>query len=217
MSAGRLIALLAAVMSVPAQAADIRVNPQFWGELDVSATLAPGWRLTALSVARDGEGLPDPALWGGGAILDRRFGDLTVSVGDLAVVARSPLSGARLDVDVPLIAVSYKWSIAGFAVSDRNRLEDLIGVPADPWRYRNRLTLEHPVAGIGPLSSIFASEEIFYDLRMRQWTRSRGQIGVGMAAGHDAELRLYYLRQDDRAALPRAINALGVTLAIELR
>jgi hypothetical protein len=209
--------LLAIFAASPAVAADLAANPQFWGELDVSADLAPDWRLTALSVAREGDALPDPTLWGGGAILDRRFGDLTVSLGDLAVAVRGPVSGASLDVDVPLAAVSYARRIGGFEVADRNRIEDLIGVPGDPWRYRNRLSVERPVSGLGPLSSIFASEEVFYDLQAHDWSRSRAQIGVAIAAAPHTELRLFYLRQDDRSGLPRAVNALGVTLAFDLR
>ena len=42
-------------------------------------------------------------------------------------------------------------------------------------------------------------------------------IGVGFRAAADAELRVYYLRQDDRFIPPRPINALGITLAVELR
>ncbi len=92
----------------------------------------------------------------------------------------------------------------------------MIGVPNDPWRYRNSFTVEYPVTGLGALSSIFANEEVFYDLAARQWERSRAQIGVGLAVGPNAEVRIYYLRQDDRFALPHAINALGVTLILDL-
>jgi len=216
MSGVRRLALLAAFSASPAVAADLTTNPQAWGEADLSANIAPGWRVTALSVIRAGDGLPNPTLWGGGAIVDRQFGDLTISAGDLEVVVRSPVSGGRLDVNVPLAAFSYEWKIAGFLVSDRNRFEDLVGVPSNPWRYRNRLSAEHPVTGLGRVSSIFASEEVFYDFKTRQWERSRAQVGVGVAAAPNADVRVYYLRQDERSSLPRAINGLGVTLALEL-
>jgi hypothetical protein len=211
-----LLALLLALAASPASASSLTDNAQAWGEIDVAASFAPGWRVTALSVLRAGQALPNPALWGGGAIADRKLGDLTLSAGDIEVVVRNSVSGDRLDVNVPLAAISYGWKWAGFEVSDRNRFEDLIGVPGDPWRYRNRVDIEHPVTGLGPVSAIFANEEVFYDFGARQWERSRAQIGLALTAAPDAELRIYYLRQDDRFARPRTINALGLALILDL-
>ena len=200
-----------------AQAGGLPPNSQLWGELDISASPSPDWRLTALTVDRNGEGLPNPTLFGGGLTLDRRLGHWTVTVGDLAAAARNPITGARLNVDLPLASLAYDATVAGLLISDRNRIEDLVGVPGDPWRYRNRLSVERPLEGLGPLVSAFASEEVFYDLSKQQWSRSRATIGVGFRAAADAELRVYYLRQDDRFIPPRTINALGITLAVELR
>ena len=98
-----------------------------------------------MAVARAGDGLPNPALWGGGVRVDRKFGDRNISAGDLDVAARSAVSGARVNVNVPLAAIAYEGKIAGFVISDRNRAEDLVVLKADPWRYRNR-----PVRGASP-------------------------------------------------------------------
>jgi hypothetical protein len=216
MSGAKRLALLLALAASPVTAADLKANPQIWGEIDLSANIAPEWRVTAMAVDRVGDGLPNPTLWGGGAIVDRKFGTLTISAGDLEVVARSPVSGASLAVHVPLAALSYDWKVAGFIVSDRSRVEDLVGVRTNPWRYRNRLSADHPIQGMRPLSAVFASEEVFYDFGTRHWTRSRAQVGLGLAAARNAEVRVYYLRQDQRSSLPRAVNGLGMTVALEL-
>ncbi len=213
----RIALVLLCLAGGPAAAADLSTNAQVWGEVDVSATPAPDWRVTLLTVVREGESLPNPTLWGGGVTIDRTFGALTLSAGDLAVAARNPINGKTLDVDLPLAALSYNWRIAGFAMSDRNRFEDLVGVPGNPWRYRNRLAVEHALSRVRPLASIFASEEVFYDFQAGMWSRSRAEIGLGIAAARGADLKIYYLRQDNRSSLPRAVNALGVTWAFDLR
>jgi hypothetical protein len=213
----RILFVLVILAAGRATAADLRANAQVWEEVDVSASLSRDWKLTGMSVAREGDGIPNPSLWGGGLTLDRRFGDLTISVGDLAVVTRSAVTGKRTDVDLPLAALSYSWRIGGFKVSDRNRFEDLVGALGDPWRYRNRISVEHPLAHMAPIVSVFANEEGFYDLHAGSWSRSRAEVGLGLAVVRGADLKIYYLRQDNRSGLPRAVNALGVTWAFDLR
>ena len=152
----------------------------------------------------------------GGLIVDYHLGNWTLSAGDLEAVARNPRSGARLDVNLPLASFTYSWHLGDFHISDRNRVEDLDGVPGNPWRYRNRVSVEHTVTGLGPVSSVFVTDEAFLDLQTVQWTRNRTQLGFTVDIARRAQLQLYYLRQDDRVALPSAINALGTTLVIEL-
>jgi hypothetical protein len=170
-----------------------------------------------LGVVRDGDGLPNPALAGGGVTLDSRSGPWTFTVGDLWVVVRSPASRASLDIDVPLVALAYGASFGGFAVSDRNRFEQLDGAPGEPWRYRNRLQVDHPVTGLGPVASVFASDEVFYEFSQDRWVRNRAQVGVAFSLRHREQIQVYYLRQDDRDARPGALNVLGLAYKVVLR
>lgn len=209
-------AVLAALGLLAAAKAHAAPDTQVWSELDVSGSPAPGWTITGLAVVRQSDTLYNPTLWGGGAIIDRRIGDLTLSLGDLAVVARSAGSGARRTVNVPLAAVTVGHRFGSWTVSDRNRFEQLRGIPGEPWRYRNRLEIDRDLTGTGPLTSLFVSEEAFYDLTAHQWTRSRAQAGLVLRAARNASVKVYYLRQDDHAGAPRAINALGLTLAVTL-
>jgi hypothetical protein len=129
-------------------------DDQLWSEVDVSVRAGPA-DITALGVVRDGSGPPNPTLAGGGVIADLPLGGgFTLSGGDLWVRVRTA-SGGGVDVQVPLAAVSYAWRWGGFAFSDRNRAEKLIGAAGDPWRYRNRLAAEHALE-IGPLSTPFS-------------------------------------------------------------
>ncbi len=192
-------------------------NAQLWSGVDVTVPVMRSVSATALGVLRDGDGLPDPTLAGGGITLDGRCGRWTFTAGDLWVAARSAVSGKTLDVDVPLAAAAYGWTFAGARFDDRNRIERLDGAPGDPWRYRNRLLIERVVTGMGPIGSIFASDEVFYDFARQRWSRNRAQIGFGVPVLRRDQIQVYYLRQDDRYARPSTLHALGLAYKVDLR
>jgi hypothetical protein len=206
-----LIGVSAASAGVP------ETNAQVWGEVDVALPVTSTVSATVLGVVRDGDGLPNPALAGGGLTLEARAGSWGFTAGDLWVAVRGSASRKALDVDVPLIAVTYSWSFAGVAFDERNRIERLYGVSGDPWRYRNPLQVAHPLKRLGPIGSVFASDEIFYDFARRSWSRNRAQVGFGLPIDRREQIQVYYLRQDDRYARPGALNALGLTYKVDLR
>jgi len=189
-----------------------RSDTQFWTEADLTVRVTASASMTCLGVIRDGSGLPNPALAGGGGTLDINDGPWTFTAGNLWVVVRSPASGHRTAVDLPLGAVSYEWSFAGVSFSDRNRAENLIGIPGDPWRYRNRVLIDYPVTSLGPIKTLFASDEVFFDFGHDQWSRNRAQFGVVLPVQPNIQMQIYYMRQDDRFSHPGALNILGVTL-----
>ena len=209
-------AFLAVIASSPADCAGLKTDAQLWQEVDLVAPLGPNVTATMLGVMREGDSLPNPALAAGGATFDFRAGAWTFTGGDLWAAARSPVSGTGTDVDLPLAALSYSWSWAGISISERNRFEQLIGLPGDPWRYRNRLAFEMGVEGFGRVSGVFASDEVFYDLQKDRWSRNRAQIGFEIPLAHSAALQLYYMRQDDSNARLSALNIAGTTLKVNL-
>jgi hypothetical protein len=209
--------MLGLLAAPAAQAGVPQANAQVWGEVDLTVPVAPNVSATALAVDRNGEGLPNPTLAGGGLTLDARAGHWTFTLGDLGVAARSAVSGKTVDVDVPLGAVAYGWSLAGLNFDDRSRIERLDGLPGDPWRYRNRLQVSHPLEGLGPIGAVFASDEAFYDFSRQKWDRNRAQVGFSVHVARRQRLDIYYLRQDDRYARPGTLHALGLAYRVVLR
>jgi hypothetical protein len=214
LASAAVVAGLVGASAAPA-AATPASDDQVWSEIDLDAHLSERILLTAAVVDRQGEGPPNPTLWGGGLTADFRLSP-NWSIGGAAyeVQVRAPPSGARLNATLPLAYVTGDLSVSGVHISDRNRLEDVISVPGDPWRYRNRLTLEHPLQSILPVRSIFISDEIFYEFSRQRLSRNRAQIGVTLAPLGPADFLLYLMRQDDAFAWPGGLNILGVSLKI---
>jgi len=197
-------------------AAISRTDSQYWSEVDTTASIAPQAAATVLATSRFGDGLPNPTLFGGGLQLDLFAGPWTFSGADLFVGIRSPASGGQTDVQLPLCAVTYSFKIAGFTISDRNRIERLDGIPGSPSRYRNRLGIDIPTPHAGPVSHVFVTDEGFYDITTSQWNRNRAQAGIGLPLGKSRELQVFFLRQDNRSGAPRSLNVMGTTLKIFL-
>jgi len=211
-----LAAGAAAAASAEAQAVKSADN-QLWSEIDVSAQVAARLALTATVVDRQGDGLPNPTLWGGGLTGDLRLSpNWSIGAGAYEVQARSAVSGGRLNATLPLAYITADGSAGGFHVSDRNRIEDEVGLPGDPWRYRNRLMVERPLHIALPIRSIFVSDEVFYDFGQRRLSRNRAQVGVTLTPVGPAALQLYLMRQDDAFAHPSGLNILGLTLKVEI-
>jgi hypothetical protein len=190
------------------------IDSQLWGEVDVRGVVG-GVDLTALGVMRQSASLPDPTLIGGGLIVGTGLGgSWSVEAGDLWVRAKTA-AGAAIDVDVPLVAAIYRWSLGDVTMGERLRFEQLTGIPGEPWRYRNRLDAAYPI-DLGLVRGIVASDEIFYDFGQSAWSRNRAQLGVEVASGGPTMLTIGYLRQDDRLADPTGINAVCATLVINV-
>jgi hypothetical protein len=64
-------------------------------------------------------------------------------------------------------------NIGPMGFSDRVRIEELIGVPKDPWRYRNLVSVVVTAPILGLIKSLTASDEIFVDLSSGRLKRSR--------------------------------------------
>ncbi len=114
-----------------------------------------------------------------------------------------------------MVALTYAGHLGRFSFSDRNRGERVTGVPGGDWRYRNRLSVSHPLL-IGPVRSVTASDEVFYDGARDRWSRNRAQLGVGLAPLGRLSMQIYILRQDDRFSKPGHLNVLGLALGLKL-
>jgi hypothetical protein len=208
----RVLALLFLLVGVAhaAPASDF----ELWSELDLSAQLGERWSLLFPFVARNSAQLSNPQLVGEGAIVSWRWTERVQLNGGYLVVSL-PNTGRGFTVQAPLAAVTFGQRIGRFRLSDRNRAERLIGVPRDPFRYRNRFVVDVPIAS--EAWRVFAADEVFYDFTAAAWTQNRFQVGAGRRLSRKTALEVYYLERSLRHAAPGSTHALGLTLEVRLR
>lgn len=203
----------AAAAAEPARSTDAQV----WTELDLVVPVSPTVGVTGTAVARIGNGVPNPTLWGGGATVDWRVSHRwTLTAGAYLVAARSAANGARVGARIPLAAVAYSFPLGRLELADRSRIERIDGVPGAPWRYRNRLSASLPMRRAGPIAAVFAADEVFYDFGRGRWSRNRAQVGATLKPIGPVRPQIYLMRQDDRFSRPGTLNILGIGLQARL-
>jgi len=193
------------------------VDSQLWSELDVTRTVGADLSATAIVTTRLGNGLPNPTLTAGGLQIDYRIGAWMISGTGYYVSVRSAETGARIGVWLPAAALTYGIDTGRLALSDRNRVEQLEGLPGSPTRYRNRASAYWQVADGNELADVFITNEFFYDFSRDRWTRNRAQAGLQFQMGADTKLQVYYMRQNNTYGTPDRLNVLGLTVQIELK
>jgi Protein of unknown function (DUF2490) len=205
------LALMAVCGFACAQAAS--TDGEMWNEIDVSAPLSGRATLTVPLVLRASFQLPNPQLAGLGPIVDVAVQKhLTLTAGYLFVVL--PNSGRGYDVDVPLVAVTFREEIGHLRLQDRNRVEGLFGIPKSPIRYRNKLVVDLPSFSEEWLP--FVSDEVFYDCSQSLWSQNRFQAGLGRQINEQVRLDMFYLERDAHKSLPSATHAVGISLELRL-
>lgn len=203
--------------SFGAFAAPPSVDSQVWGELDATYPIGADWSATAIFATRMGNDLPNPTLTAGGLQIDYRRGSWTATATGYYVSIRNAESGARTSIWLPAAAVTYGFGIGPVALSDRNRLEQLEGLPGAPARYRNRASADWPVPGQHVSIDIFVADEVFYDFSRDRWTRNRAQVGLQFQPAPNAWLQSYYMRQNNTYGAPDRLNVLGLTLQFDIK
>jgi hypothetical protein len=115
----------------------------------------------------------------------------------------------------------------GFVISDRvrselrwiqaaNKLDSKFIVPGPgqglfAQRYRNRVSLEHPIRVLQAKVNGFLRWERFYDTLSHGWTRTRYYAGFDMPINGRVSTETYYLYQRDRAFAPYVRQTVGIT------
>ncbi len=119
----------------------------------------------------------------------------------------------RVRVDTT-ISLKYKE----LSIKDRNRVEYRFRHSRqDTVRYRNRITLKHPVKNSGKtLFSPFVANEVFYDFREGRFFRNEISIGIERKVTSNFSAEIFYLNRYNSGGLPKYINAIGVNLKIEI-
>jgi uncharacterized protein DUF2490 len=213
----RRAALVAAALaaSIPGWAGTGVPDDQLWTELDVIAPLGDATSVTGLAQLRLSDTLPNPTFSAGGLDFNYMTGSWTVSAG-----YRHQVTGDRGQQENPnitqlaLLMGTYAWRLGRSTLLFRTRIENTITASSNPWRARFRGEYRWAAQGLGPISYLYGSDEVFYQTANDQWFRNRFQAGVNLIATKRTGVRLYYQRQDSKNTTPGAINTLGITAAM---
>jgi hypothetical protein len=199
-----------------ARAAAPSSDSQLWSELDITHAFSTNFSATVMGTTRLGVDLPNPTLTAGGLQLDYRIGSWVASGTGDYVSIRNAENGAHTTVWLPAVALTYRAALGALEISDRNRVEQLEGIPGSPARYRNRAGASWPVSRGRHPTEVFISDEVFYDFSRARWTRNRAQAGLQFDLGSGADLQIFYMRQNNDYGAPDRFNVLGLTLQLQL-
>jgi hypothetical protein len=213
--------LLAAAVLAPASsgahAAAPIVDNQLWSELDATYPIGTDWSATAIATTRLGIDLPNPTLTAAGLQIDDRSGSWTATATGYYVSVRNAQSGARTAIWLPAAALTYGFGFGLVGFSDRNRIEQLEGIPGAPTRYRNRASINWTLPGEHAWTDVFVTDEVFYDFSRDRWTRNRAQAGLDIKLAPSTRLQTFYMRQNNTYGTPARLNVLGLTLQLEVK
>lgn len=220
-------ALLVTMVRLPASAQTL----QFLPEVDVYANVAPSARFWFQVKETKEDGAPTQAEIG--PSLDYYVKPLlklkTVAAFDLDESKQRllvlsvgyrylPSPGKPSQNRMLLMATSNLPFKGGMLVSDRNRLEINYTNGNPSWRYRNRLTLQKPIAVHSYHPSPYASAEFYYNSRYDKWSTTSIDAGCIFPLGRKTEVNPYYEHQNSTGTSPnQQVNALGLILNIYLR
>lgn len=200
-----LTAVLPASGAAPAAPAPA-YDTQWWQEVDLTGMLSEHLAYLVTGVSRLSDDDPNPALTGGGAFLSWKQGAFDYTVGYIHAQLRNSANGSRLNADLPVAAVAGTWEAGGFALTDQLRIEDLYGVPGNPWRYRNLVSIGAATRHLKPLKEIAVSDEIFVDLESGQLTRNRLLAGPMFGVSTRSEITVDYVNERDVDKRPGRIQ-----------
>jgi hypothetical protein len=213
--------LFAAAVVVPCSystfAAVPSMDSQLWSELDATHPITADLSATGILATRLGNDLPNPTLTARGLQIDYRIGAWTASVTGYYVSIRNAQSSARTGIWLPAAALTYEIGFGPVALSDRNRVEQLEGLPGSPMRYRNRASADWHLPGEHALTDLFVADEVFYDFSRDRWTRNRAQAGVQFHLTANTWLQTFYMRQNNTYGAPSRLNVLGLTVQVDIK
>jgi len=215
----RFILLMALVALAPLRAISRTVpetDTQWWEELDLVGSLADHWSYLIAGFSRFSDDDPNPALTGGAVFFTWTHGALGASLGYLHAQVRLPSSGVRLDADLPIAAITGTLETGPLSFSDRLRIEDLVGVPGDPWRYRNLVSIVSSPKRLGRVQALAISDEVFFDLTSGRLSRNRLLAGPVIAVANGVDISLNYVNERDVGGRPGRIEGAFVDVAVRL-
>jgi len=194
-------------------------DAQLCTELDVTGPLTTNTTITGIGQLRLSESLSNPTLTALGAELNYKLGTWTLSAGYRHEVTperpAEDIEGREVKVtQVALLMAKYAKRFGRSTLAFRFRFDDTINATSNPYRLRIRAEYRWATEEIAWMSYIFASDEVFYGLQDQGWYRNRFRIGANLILTKRTRLDVFYQRQDSNNSTPGAINALGLTAAV---
>jgi hypothetical protein len=194
-------------------------DAQLWTELDVTGPLTSNTTITGIGQLRLSESLPNPTLTALGADLNYKAGLWTFSAGYRHELSpqrpEESIEGRDVKItQVALLMARYAKRFGRSTLAFRFRFDDTINATSNPYRVRIRAEYRWATEELPWMSYVFASDEVFYGLQGQGWYRNRFRIGANLILTKRTTLDVFYQRQDSNNSTPGAINALGLTAAV---
>jgi hypothetical protein len=132
--------------------------------------------------------------------------------------AAQPVAGVKAYEHRIRLDAGFEKRFKRFTLRDRNRIEYRFrNSRADIVRYRNRAQLAVPVRRNNKeLFTPYVSDEVFYDITNRRWTRNEVSVGVGKKFTDRFSADVYYLLQNNRGAFFKHLNVIGTTFRFRI-
>jgi len=194
-----------------------REDTQQWNDVQISAPVTKSIDFLLFTTLRLGQDITRPVDERVGAGFAFKYGKyITFTPGYLHITTQ-PTRLLHLYENRLSFATTVRVPVRRFTFTDRNLLERRLRHPGgNSTRYRNKLSIEHPLQ-LGTLKfNIFVSDEVFYDSVFKAWTRNRISAGGSKNFNKHIGGDLYYLRQNDGHSLPGDIHVLGTAIRIRL-
>ena len=115
-------------------------------------------------------------------------------------------------------AATFEKKFGKIGLKDRNLVEYRIrNSKADSTRYRNKFTFSYDIAkDKKTLFTVFATVEPHYDFTSESWNRNESFFGITRKFTKNLSTDFFYIRQDNKSGLPKAINGIGVSFKVKL-
>jgi hypothetical protein len=205
---------------------------QEWTQIAVNYRFATHFTFTSFAEVRPGNNVSqfsEELASTGIAYSGCRFA--SIGGGYLYLRANPDLTGLDHENRLYVEAMGKTPAFHGFVISDRIRPEvrwlqvantvDKFIVPGSQavfaQRYRNRMTLEHPITLAQRNSTAFLKWEKFYDTLTHGWTRTRYYAGFDLPISTHVTMENYYMYQRDVAAPPFVRQAVGISFSFGLQ
>lgn len=194
-----------------------RSDNQFWNDVQVAVPITKDIDFNMLGTFRFGRDISHSVDERIGTGFTFRFGQHIQIAPNYLYIATQPIRNRRLWESRLSLPVTFRFNIDKFRISDRNMIERRIRNPGiTSTRYRNRLSIEHPVGPSKWGLSLFVADEVFYDWSIDRWVRNRFAVGGTKVFNKHFTQDIYYLRQNDGVSIPGDLNVIGTILRIKL-
>ena len=112
--------------------------------------------------------------------------------------------------------VTLKYTLEGFKLSDRNRLEYRDKEDSkDGWRYRNKFTVKYPITVEKFEFSPYVADEIFMDFIEEKLNRNRLYAGIDFKILKNLKVDVFYLWQiSEKDGNWKSYNVVGTKLKL---